>query len=377
MRKPRSFGIRLGALLLTMSLTGACSLLPVEEEAPPPPVIRSYEKVEYRFAEVTRGDLVETKRISCQYSPALEETLCFSVGGVLIENVYVSSGDVVKKGDILAVLESGLLSSQIDNQTLELEKLKLGRSQLTDTYKLNLEAETIKLESLRKDLESADEGQRRMLEMQVEAQEKAVATLTNNYKLQLDVYDTRIKASSEKLADLNSQMEKRKLVAGIDGTVTYVKETNPYSTSVENDKFIVIADKTSSVFIVSGDDATYLKPGDAVSIMLSNDSREATVVDAAELGLEPSDRLAYIRLNETAFDIKERASGSITIELDRRDDVLYVPRSAVKSANGKSIVYMLNDDGIKTMREIETGFQADGKVEIISGLDLGDQVIVD
>ena len=216
-----------------------------------------------------------------------------------------------------------------------------------------------------------------MLELQAEAQEKAIATLTKNYKLQLDVYDTRIKASSEKLADLNSRMEKRKLVAGIAGTVTYVKETNPYSTSVENDKFIVIADKTSSVFIVSGDDATYLKPGDAVSIMLSNDSREATVVDAAELGLEPSDRLAYIRLNETAFDIKERASGSITIELDRRDDVLYVPRSAVKSANGKSIVYMLNDDGIKTMREIETGFQADGKVEIISGLDLGDQVNVD
>lgn len=377
MSKASSFGIKLGALLLTMSFAGACSLLPVEEEAPPPPVIRSYEKVEYRFAEVSRGDIVETKRITCQYSPALEETLSFSVGGVLIESVYVSSGDVVKKGDILAVLESGLLSSQIDNQTLELEKLKLGRSQLTDTYKLNLEAETIKLESLREELESAGEGERHMLELQAEAQEKAIATLAKNYRLQLDVYDTRIKASSEKLADLNSQMEKRKLIAGIDGTVTYVKETNPYSTSVENEKFIIIADKTSSVFIVSGDDASYLKPGDAVSVLLSNEYREATVVDATELGLEPSDRLAYIRLNETAFDIKERATGSITLELDRRDGVLYVPRSAVKSANGKSIVYMLSEDGIKTMREIKTGFEAENKVEIISGLDLGDQVIVD
>jgi len=377
MRKTDSFVAKLIFLSLIVSFAGGCSLLPVEEEAPPPPVIRSYEKTDYKLADVEKGSIVETKNISCQYSPALEETLSFSIGGVLIKSVYVSTGDVVKKGDVLAELESDDLVRQTDNQTLELEKLKLGKSQLIDTYNLNLKTESIKLESLRKKLETADENQKQVIEAQIASQEEAIATLTNNHKLQLEIYNTRIRVASDKLANLKSQTDQRRLVAGIDGTVTYVKKVDANSTSVENEKFITVADKASSVFIVSGEDVSYLKPGDVVSITLSSGTREGTVIDASELGLEPSDRTAYVRLNETAFDIKEKASGSITIELDRRDDVLYVPRAAVKTANGKRIVYILNEDGIKTMREVETGFEAGGKVEIISGLELGEQVIVE
>jgi hypothetical protein len=93
--------IIIASAIMTAVITGACSLLPVEEEAPPPPLLRSYEKTEYKFAEVTKGDITDSRRISCQYSPAVEESLSFGVSGVLIESVYVSNGDKVKKGQVI------------------------------------------------------------------------------------------------------------------------------------------------------------------------------------------------------------------------------------------------------------------------------------
>jgi len=128
---------------------------------------------------------------------------------------------------------------------------------------------------------------------------------------------------------------------------------------------------------VSGKEAAYFTPGDAVTVQLSGDYKDATVIDAEDLNLERNDMTAYIQLNETDLDIKENATGVITLELDRREDVLYVPSSAIKTANGKPIVYVLDDNGIKTLKEVVTGFSANNKTEIVSGLEPGDQVIID
>jgi multidrug efflux pump subunit AcrA (membrane-fusion protein) len=131
------------------------------------------------------------------------------------------------------------------------------------------------------------------------------------------------------------------------------------------------------VFIVSGDNTSLFSVGDSVDIQLSGDTYLATVIDAADLNLEPSDRLTYLQLNETAFDIKENATGSIRVELARRDNVVYIPSSAVKRADGQEIVYVLDDKNMRTMHKVVTGFSADGKIEIIEGLEPGDLVIIE
>ena len=56
---------------------------------------------------------------------------------------------------------------------------------------------------------------------------------------------------------------------------------------------------------------------------------------------------------------------------------MYVPKTAITGVHGKEIVYVENEDGIKSIQYIETGLHADNKVEIISGLKLGDKVILE
>lgn len=356
---------------------GACSLLPVEEEPPPAPILRSYEKTEYRFAEATIGDIVETVRITCQYSPAVEETLSFGVGNLPIANVYVAQGDFVKAGDILAELDSSDVDAQIETQVIQLEKLKLELARLVELYELDLTAETLKLESLEEKYESADDAVKPVLRGAVERQEQSIASLKKSHTAKAEILEIRISSAESKLSELREQKSKRILVAGIDGTVTYLKDTGAYSLSVEKEKFITIADKSTSVFIVSGKDSRYLSPGQEVTVQLSGDYRDATVIDAKDLNLQPDENLAYVKLNETALDIKENATGAITIELNRKSGVLYVPSPAVKTANGKPIVYVLDENSVRTMKEVVTGYKADNKTEIISGLEPGDKVILD
>lgn len=356
---------------------GACSLLPVEEEPPPAPILRSYEKTEYRFAEATIGDIVETVRITCQYSPAVEETLSFGVGNLPIANVYVAQGDFVKAGDILAELDSSDVDAQIETQVIQLEKLKLELARLVELYELDLTAETLKLESLEEKYESADDAVKPVLRGAVERQEQSIASLKKSHIAKAEILEIRISSAESKLSELREQKSKRILVAGIDGTVTYLKDTGAYSLSVEKEKFITIADKSTSVFIVSGKDSRYLSPGQEVTVQLSGDYRDATVIDAKDLNLQPDESLAYVKLNETALDIKENATGAITIELNRKSGVLYVPSPAVKTANGKPIVYVLDENSVRTMKEVVTGYKADNKTEIISGLEPGDKVILD
>lgn len=376
----RSITSTLMVAMLVLSPLAAlcsCSFLPVEEDPPPPPILRSYEKVEYTLVEATRGEIVETVNVPCQYAPALDETLSFSIGNLPITNVYVSNGDLVSKGDILAELDSTDVDLQIEAQKVYLEKLKLELSRLIETHKANLQIETLKLESLIEKHEAAEGDEKQALVSSIERQNQAISSMIEAHELQSDIYNIRLNVAREKLDELLDMKSKRVLIAGIDGTVTHVKDVGVKSYSTEKEKFITIADKSTSVFKVSGDKASLFSVGDSVEIQIAGTYHEATVVDAHELNLERSDNITYLQLNETAFDIKENATGLISLELNRKENVVYVPSSAVKTANGQEIVYMLDEDNNRTMQKVVTGFSADGKVEIKDGLKPGDLVILE
>ncbi|MNO05628.1 HlyD family secretion protein [compost metagenome] len=57
--------------------------------------------------------------------------------------------------------------------------------------------------------------------------------------------------------------------------------------------------------------------------------------------------------------------------------MLYLPVSAVYEENGVSVVYVEDGDGFKSVKEIKTGFTAERKIEILSGLEEGDSVILE
>ena len=104
-------------------------------------------------------------------------------------------------------------------------------------------------------------------------------------------------------------------------------------------------------------------------------------MEATELGLsqsqEDSEPVAYLQLLQPDPTLENGASGNVHVILDQREDVTYVDKKAIKTADGRQFVYMLDEDGLRIRQEVTTGLESGDFVEIISGLTEGDSVILE
>ena len=87
------------------------------------------EAIVYDMAVVTIADVVKTEKVKCVYQQVNDEQVSFDVGGKRIDKVYVEKGDTVKKGQLLATLDTGNAADAIE--TLE---YRIARNELTLSY---------------------------------------------------------------------------------------------------------------------------------------------------------------------------------------------------------------------------------------------------
>jgi len=74
--------------------------------------------------------------------------------------------------------------------------------------------------------------------------------------------------------------------------------------------------------------------------------------------------------------LKPGMYASADLELEQRVSVVTVPVQAVVRKEGKTIVMLVNAQRKLEVREIVTGLETPQSIEIISGLDEGDLVVI-
>lgn len=82
-----------------------------------------------------------------------------------------------------------------------------------------------------------------------------------------------------------------------------------------------------------------------------------------------------IQLNEQYQDIKPGMTANITIYINRKDDVLYVPARAIKNSDSNKYVEVLTLDNQIIRKDVAIGMRGDEGAEIVTGLDEGEMVI--
>lgn len=353
MRRPVIRGV--AALTAAVMLAaGGCGILPEEEQAPTPPLIYSYEKTNYTFANVERGDIIESKRFTFRYRPALQQSLAFNVQGYALSAVYVSTGDIVEAGDLLAELEDGGVSDMIENQQEVIAGYERSLADIDSRQKLELAGYDIRIAA----------------EPDNENLKAARAAAAENYAAERRTVELRLSAANSRLAELNEDAAKFRLYAPFGGTVTYIKDfgSSGYSSNV-GETFITISDKTTLAFSCDDSETEGLfAAGDAVTLSMDGEPYPATVtsVEGKVVSVEPDEYIS---------GIGEGSYGSVSVVINGVYDVLCLPSGAVKSADGQAIVYLI-EDGVRVMRKVEAGFVSGGLTEIVSGLEEGEQVIV-
>lgn len=90
--------------LCTCVLLSGCGIFPKEEELKKTPIIQAYEQEPFRKTKVKRGELKQYETIEAVCMNLGEKQYSFQVNDVLYKGIYVTQGEQVKAGTLLAEL---------------------------------------------------------------------------------------------------------------------------------------------------------------------------------------------------------------------------------------------------------------------------------
>jgi len=83
----------------------------------------------------------------------------------------------------------------------------------------------------------------------------------------------------------------------------------------------------------------------------------------------------YISLKDVPDGLADGMTSDTAITIAKRAGVLCLPRAVVRASSGNTTTIKVWDGVQETTREISVGLRGDSYVEIVSGLDEGEQVV--
>ncbi|HZJ56859.1 MAG TPA: efflux RND transporter periplasmic adaptor subunit [Clostridia bacterium] len=333
MVKIRAFLVFVMTMLFVAGLSG-CYLFPKEEEVLAPPLIEP-PKITYETTKAARG-IIEKKITGSGTFVSVEQgNMFFKNRGGRLKKVYVKVGDTVEKGELIAELDSGDLENQIKQQKIHLKKAETRRNQVR-TY-------------------SEDKYERTMAQYDVDL----------------------AKLSYE---NLQRELNESKLTADMSGHVVYVDynvREGDYINAYQ--PLVRVADPDRLQLQISGSNTSDFKLGMEADVIIKKKTYPGTVVmTPADLPLDTPDNLKDIVRIDTPDlpdDVKMGDNAQISLILDRREDVIIVPRNLVRNYMGRKYVLVLEDD-LKKERDVEIGLETPTETEIMKGLEEGELIII-
>ena len=209
---------------------------------------------------------------------------------------------------------------------------------------------------------------------ELEAPSRTVDTAI--YQADVDKYWANMNEYSQKLKDTSIIAPFNGTIAKIDGKIGEVISAN--------DK-VIISLISPGVFQIRADiseaDISKVDTEDSVEIILDAFPEEKWIGQIIEVepGETVIEAVVYYRIKilfkEISDKLKSGMSADVIIQTDKKENVLYVPYRAIVFKDDKKIVRVLKGKKIEEV-EVETGLRgSEGEVEIISGLEEGQEVV--
>ncbi|MCI5858059.1 MAG: efflux RND transporter periplasmic adaptor subunit [Agathobacter sp.] len=351
-------------------LSGGCSVLPKQTVEHPNVVVEAVEETGYNLAQVERGNIYLTQKLFFLYAQTTEEALHFETGGRRVESVYAKVGDEVKKGQLLAELYSEDLQTDLDNYYYQKEYYE----------RLNAQAEELYAYDYAKVEQAVETG---VLTEAEGTNQKAL--LKQSLTDTTDTNDDTLTIIELRIQELETQLAGCKIYAGIDGVVTFILPRLGESTSDEDVTVYRIINSDECLFRLENSEyGNRFEGGQAVHIQINDelgyDTTVKRIVASDEVdttaGQPASDTYTvYLEPDEIDSSLEVGTRGYVTLVLDERHDVLYLPNSCIYTADDRSYVFVENADGMQSIQNVTVGMKGDSYTEIIDGLGEGDVVI--
>lgn len=371
----KTFNFKIKYLMLSLLLLATALALYL--------LLRTKEEVSYITEDVVRRDLEKVVNATGEVRAIELVTVGAQVSGK-IEKIYVSVGQKVKEGDMIAQIESTTQQNDVD-----MYKARL------NSYQAQLEAAETTLKVMEKQFWRTEK-----LFAQKAASAEDLENAENSYhgskskvaELKASLMETEISLST---AEKN--LGYTKITAPLDGTVVSVpvKPGQTINANMNTPTIVQIADLSQMEILIeiSEGDIGHVQAGDRVtySTLTELDKIYETTLKSIDPGLtlltngEYTEVVAsgeaiyyYGRLIVPNDDDKLRIGMTVqnVIYVDEAKDVLSVPATAVKGNGQDKYVEVLTPDNTVEHRSIETGVTDGLNVEVKNGVHEGDKVII-
>lgn len=342
-----------------------------------------------RVAAAQRGDITHVLTLAGQFQPYQVVDVHPKVSGYM-RKINVDIGDIVHKGQTLAILEVPELKAQVEQTQFELqqsqEEITRAQHEIKRTealnYALHAASERLKQAAAtrpgliaQQELDNA-QAQDLSSQAQVDAAKAAMAAAKQHAEA--------ARADNERVQALENYTN---VVAPLDGVVVWrYADTGALiqggTTSNTADLPIVRLSQSQILRLrvpVPEDDVKYIKDGAQVSVRVDAVGRSfngKVVRFTRDVNYDTRTMETEIDVDNSNLSITPGMYANTLLQLAEEKNVITVPVEALVIRGQQRAVYALDAGNRVHIRDVQVGVEGQKLAEIASGLNPGDRVIL-
>jgi len=216
------------------------------------------------------------------------------------------------------------------------------------------------------------------------AQDELTAEKAGPRQIDIDLAQAEVNQAMANLLQTSEKINKKTLKAPANGIITVIeKEEGETATASETIISMMSSNRFQVEANVSETEIAKVSLNDSVEMTLDAlgpDEKFAGKI----IKINPAETIVsgviYYKIN-CLFDIKDARiksgmTANLEIQTEKKDNILYLPYYAIQQINGRKFVIVL-ENGEKREKDIKTGLEGEVNIEIISGLNEADEIIVE
>ncbi len=355
-----------------------------------------YDRV--RTATVIRGDLVRDVSVQGRVVAAVSPTLYATESGAI--TLHVDAGQQVVAGQVLASVDSPDLASELqqaesalEKRRMELERQRIESKQQALEKRKAADLADVALVAARREKRRADDAHGRGV-IPVIDYEKAQDDLRNaelayeHAVADADLFDERLAfelraseydVSRQELVveELRRRVAQLALKSPVDGIVgdllveqkAAVSRDMPVMAVVDLSRFEIDAQIPESY-------ADDLAVGMQAEILVAGRAYPGRLVAVSPeiVGNQVASRIRFE--GDMPANLRQNQRLTTRVLLAEHSGVLLVQRGQFLDSGSGRVTYVVGDDRVATRRQIETGARSLAAVEVLSGLEPGEIIVI-
>ena len=210
----------------------------------------------------------------------------------------------------------------------------------------------------------------------------AISSKSKTFKIRKDEVSGELKLKEKvKKGDLILDLASGNIIAPFNGVIGYTGLTEDIF--VSDNIFIITLDDNSTIYSdikIPESYAPFIKKGLPVEAKVSSygDKIFKGKIDfiSSRINADTRSLLSRVSINNEDLELLSGSLLEITVKFNLRN-ALSVPDTSIMMEGEKSYIYKVSDKNITNKTEVNIGTRNDGKVEILSGLNEGDQIVAE